>query len=217
MFGNFNILITFPKFKYFYGSIRSFFQKGLVQCYLDLDNVNTALNFLRGAMDKQLDFGNMLLEMQAEPLWRLGQYEELDTLLKKPELRKNQSWGVEVGQALMCFKEGKSSLFVIYIQLMKTILGKRDEFQTILDQLMREQVDSFGAATLEEGAYQHGYGYIAKLHALNELQQVEKILHELLLKPNDQQYADSFLTKLQSEWSLRLKVRSYNNHKKYIS
>lgn len=80
--------------------------KGLVQCYLDLDNVNTALNFVRGALYKQPDFGNMLLEMQAEPLWRLGQYEELDNLLKKPDLRHAKSWGVEMGRTLLFFKDG---------------------------------------------------------------------------------------------------------------
>lgn len=78
----------------------------MVQCYLDLDNVNTALNFVRGALDKQPDFGNMLLEMQAEPLWRLGQYEELDNLLKIPDLARAKSWGVDVGRALLSFKEG---------------------------------------------------------------------------------------------------------------
>lgn len=72
--------------------------------------------------------------------------------------------------------------------------------------MMQEQVESFGAATLEEGAYQHGYNYISKLHALNELQQVEKLVHELLLKPNDNQYGRRLILKLMNEWSLRLKV-----------
>lgn len=84
---------------------------------------------------------------------------------------------------------------------------KRTKFQAILDDMMREQVESFGASTLEEGAYQHGYGYISKLHALNELQQVEKVVNELLLRPNDQQFSLSLVTKLMNEWCLRLKVR----------
>lgn len=67
-------------------------------------------------------------------------------------------------------------------------------------------MDSFGAASLEEGAYQHGYGYISKLHALNELQQVEKIVNELLLRPNDNKFAENLIEKLMNEWSLRLKV-----------
>lgn len=71
---------------------------------------------------------------------------------------------------------------------------------------MREQVESFGAASLEEGAYQHGYAYISKLHALHELEQVEKLVQELKLKPNDQQFGNSLILKLKNEWSLRLKV-----------
>lgn len=84
----------------------------MVQCYLDLDNVNTALNFVRGAFEKQPDFGNMLLEMQAEPLWRLGQYDELNNLISKPDFARNRTWGVEVGRALLSFKEGlKKSIY----------------------------------------------------------------------------------------------------------
>lgn len=74
--------------------------------------------------------------------------------------------------------------------------------------LSKQQVEAFGAASLEEGAYQHGYGYISKLHALNELQQVEKIVSDLLLKPNDQRYAENLMKKLKNEWLLRIKVIS---------
>ncbi|CAH1116639.1 unnamed protein product [Phaedon cochleariae] len=163
--------------------------QGLVQCYLDLDNVNTALNFVKGALHSQPDFGNMLLEMQAEPLWRLGQYDELGCLLEKPDMLGNKSWGAQVGKALIHFKT-----------------GEREEFQTTLNGLMRQQVMSFSAASLEEGAYQHGYGYVSKLHALNELQQVEKVVSELLLKPNDKQYAENLMKKMMNEWTLRIKV-----------
>lgn len=69
------------------------------------------MNFLKGALDSQLEFGNMLLEMQAEPLWRLGQYDELDNLLQKPELIGNKSWGVQVGRALLFLKNGNSLSF----------------------------------------------------------------------------------------------------------
>ncbi|XP_018574027.1 serine/threonine-protein kinase ATR-like, partial [Anoplophora glabripennis] len=163
--------------------------QGLVQCYLDLDNVNTALNFVKGAQNNQLEFGNMLLEMQAEPLWRLGEYDELDGLLRKPELIRNKSWGVQVGQALLYLKN-----------------GNRDEFKNTLDGLLKSQVESFGAASLEVGAYQHGYSCISKLHALNELRQVENTLSELFLKPNDNTYTKNVMMKLTDEWMLRIKV-----------
>ncbi|XP_072378347.1 serine/threonine-protein kinase ATR [Diabrotica undecimpunctata] len=163
--------------------------QGLAQCYLDLDNVNTALNFVRGALENQPDFGNMLLEMQAEPLWRLGQYDELDTLLKKPDLSDSKIWGVQVGRALLHMKN-----------------GERNEFRTTLDCLMKQQVFAFGATSLEEGAYKSGYGYISKLHALNELQQVEKLMSDLLISPNNKEYAEKMMKKLLNEWTLRIKV-----------
>ncbi|XP_023017943.2 serine/threonine-protein kinase atr isoform X2 [Leptinotarsa decemlineata] len=163
--------------------------QGLVQCYLDLDNVNTALNFVKGALDIQPEFGNMLLEMQAEPLWRLGQYDDLDKLLKTPDVVGNTSWGVQVGKALLHFKN-----------------GERSEFSGTVDGILKQQVLSFGAASLEEGAYQHGYGYISKLHALNELQQVEKVISDLLVKPFDQRYAENLMKKLMNDWTLRIKV-----------
>lgn len=45
--------------------------------------------------------------MQAEPLWRLGRYDDLDNLLKKAEMRKSNSWGVQMGHALLNLKNGK--------------------------------------------------------------------------------------------------------------
>lgn len=79
-----------------------------MQCYLDLDNVNTALNFVYGALNTYDYYGNMLMEMQAEPLWRLGSFDSLNTLLKKPELKDNKSWGVQIGKALIHFNKGSS-------------------------------------------------------------------------------------------------------------
>ncbi|XP_056649111.1 serine/threonine-protein kinase ATR-like isoform X3 [Diorhabda sublineata] len=163
--------------------------QGLTQCYLGLDNVNTALYFVKGALNSQQEFNNMLLEMQAEPLWRLGQYDELNTLIKDPKLSKNKSWGVQVGKALLHIKN-----------------GERNYFKSTIDGLMMQQVFSFGATSLEEGAYKSGYGCVSKLHALNELQQVEKIIFDLLDSPNNREYAENVIKKLSKEWSLRLKV-----------
>ncbi|RZC32904.1 serine/threonine-protein kinase ATR, partial [Asbolus verrucosus] len=163
--------------------------QGLIQCYLDLDNVNTALNFAQGALNRRPEFGNMLLEMQAEPLWRLGRYEELDTLLKKPEMADNPAWGVQIGKALLSFQNQDRRLFA-----------------TTLEKLKSQQMELLGAASLEEGSYQHGYCYISRLHALNELYQVEKATYEMLLKPNDNTFVESVISHLAKEWELRIKV-----------
>ncbi|CAH0564186.1 unnamed protein product [Brassicogethes aeneus] len=163
--------------------------QGLVQCYLDLDNVNTALNFAQGAVNLQPEFGNMLLEMQAEPLWRLGRYDDLDKFLNKDDMVNNNSWGVNIGRSLLHVKN-----------------GKRDLFNQVIDEIKIQQVESLGASSMEMGVYQRGYSYISRLHAINELEQVEKCINELLLKPNDKNYAEAIMKKLSMEWELRIKV-----------
>lgn len=80
--------------------------QGLVQCNLDLDNVNTALNFIDGAIQMQPEYSNILMEIQVEPLWRLGRYDDLNYHLQKPELKNNSSWGVQIGRAVMAVKTG---------------------------------------------------------------------------------------------------------------
>lgn len=79
-------------------------------------------------------------------------------------------------------------------------------FQTTLEQLKLQQGEFLGAATLEEGAYQHGYNHIAHLHALNELQYMEKVTNEILLHSGEENFVERVLEQLTSEWKLRLKV-----------
>ncbi|KAK4874516.1 hypothetical protein RN001_013876 [Aquatica leii] len=161
----------------------------LIQCYLDLDNVNTALNFARGAMWTQPECTTLLLETQAEPLWRLSRYTDLDNLLEKEELKNNHSWSVDMGRSLL------------YLQN-----GKNDEFNNALNMLSIAQVELLGAASLKEGAYQRGYSYVARLHAINELKQIGAMIQELCIRPNDHKVCETVIKKLMSEWELRLKV-----------
>lgn len=86
-----------------------FLFQGLLQCYLDLDHVNTTLYFTCSAVDQQPEYASYLLEMQAEPLWRLGKYDDLEKLLEKPEIVDNSSWGVNIGKALLQIQKGKFS------------------------------------------------------------------------------------------------------------
>lgn len=151
--------------------------------------MNTALNFIKGSLETEMIYEDTLWEMQAEPLWRLGRYEDLSTLLQRPDLNGNKSWGVQIGHSLLHLK-------------------KRDEneFQNVLNTLKLQQVENFGAATLEEGAYQHGYNYILRLHALNEMEKLEKTITDLELKSNDDQYVGTVMKNLVNEFELRVKV-----------
>lgn len=173
---------------YFFHQNFFYIFQGLVRCYLDLDNVNTALNFIEGVLDSQPQHEDALWELQAEPLWRLGRYDDLQELVDRPELTKNFSWSVQISRALLSFRNNEST-----------------KFQSVIEELRYQQVEALGAATLEEGAYQHGYGYVSRLHILNEMQRIEKMTSEML-KRNGYD-VDDLIKQLAFEWELRLKVR----------
>lgn len=145
---------------------------------------------MQGVLRSQPECEDALWELQAEPLWRLGRYDDLEKLLEHPALNQNDSWGVQIGKALLSFRN-----------------GQRDEFQLVVQQLQNQQVEALGAATLEEGAYQHGYGYISRLHTLNEMQRIEKATNQLLKR--DCNSTEGIVNQLVSEWELRLKVCMY--------
>lgn len=164
--------------------------KGLIQCYLDLDNVNIALNLAQGALYRESDFGLSVLETQAEPLWRLGRYDDLDNLLNDPKLKTpGNNWGVEIGRAFSCFQREDT-----------------ESFTQVIDKLRYHQVELFGAASVEKGCYQQGYSYISRLHALNELQHAEAITRDILLRPENEAFIITALRNLAREWELRIKV-----------
>lgn len=164
--------------------------KGLIQCYLDLDNVNIALNLAQGALYREPDLGTAVLEMQAEPLWRLGRYDDLENLLTLSELKTaGNNWGVEIGRALLCFQSGDTECFY-----------------QVINKLRYQQVELLGAASVEKGCYQQGYSYISRLHALNELQQAEAVARDILLHSENYSFIVTTLKNLAKEWELRIKV-----------
>lgn len=157
----------------------------MVQCYLDMEYVDVALKLAQKQEHRVFS-----LELQAEPLWRLGQWEELDSVVKKPELSESNSWGVQIGRALLHFRH-----------------EQRKEFENVLEALRLQLAEVLSTITLEEGIYQHGYRNIVKLHALNELQKIENMTHEILAQGCDQNFINSAMEQLTSDWDLRLKVK----------
>lgn len=72
--------------------------KELVGCYVDLNQPETALHIsdsiLKLLYEKNL--GSDLQDIKAEPLWRLGRFEELDQLVKTSQVQDSSNWGVRV-------------------------------------------------------------------------------------------------------------------------
>lgn len=76
----------------------------------------------------------------------------------------------------------------------------------MLDSLRLQQVEALGATSLEEGAYQNGYGCIARLHIINEMEQMEKLIDEIFAKSSNREGCKAVIERVAKEWELRLKV-----------
>lgn len=82
-----------------------------------------------------------------------------------------------------------------------------------LEALRIAQVESLGAASLQEGAYHHGYCYIARLHALTEVEQIMELYESF---SSDKNFKLS-MKQLIKQWQLRLKVNPHvSPHPKQI-
>ena len=80
--------------------------KELVGCYVGLNQPETALH-VSDSILKKLYEKNMkeLQEIKAEPLWRLGRFEELDKLVNVEQIQDSSNWGVRCGQLFLKFRQ----------------------------------------------------------------------------------------------------------------
>lgn len=67
-------------------------------------------------------------------------------------------------------------------------------------------MEALGATSLEEGAYQNGYSSIAKLHIINEMEQIDKLINQIIAKSDNRKACTTFIEQMIEEWGLRLKV-----------
>lgn len=74
---------------------------------MNLNEVNTALCCAQQSLNLHPQMERMMLDMQAEALWRLGSYDDLEVLLNKPGIEHNGGFGIQVGKSLLCIKNGK--------------------------------------------------------------------------------------------------------------
>ncbi|PNF19794.1 hypothetical protein B7P43_G14543, partial [Cryptotermes secundus] len=116
------------------------FYKGMVQCYLGLDQPITALRIAQGIVSERPEMAPAMQEFEAEAFWRLHMFDDLGSLLSLPDIAENMSWGVQIGRALLHFQAGRSN------PLYKHLEGMR-----------KELLDGMGTVSLEKGSYQEEY------------------------------------------------------------
>ncbi|XP_035792224.1 serine/threonine-protein kinase ATR-like [Anopheles albimanus] len=145
----------------------------MIECYLRLDQPETALLLSESLLDRYYDTAlrGPLQAIQAEPLYRLGRFEELEELLHyrqntlSSEQPMGQHWGVICG-----------SLIVKYRRTGLDDDAAGGEFEAQVErarlEVLRGRGTRSGSRTLDDlGTYEKRYEQVLKLHIISEIEQ----------------------------------------------
>ncbi|XP_049538761.1 serine/threonine-protein kinase ATR-like [Anopheles darlingi] len=143
----------------------------MIECYLRLDQPETALLLSESLLDRYYDTAlrGPLQAIQAEPLYRLGRFEELEELLHyrqntlSTEQPLGQHWGVICGSLIVKYRR---------TGLDDVAYG---EFEAQLERARLEVLRGrgrSGSRTLDDlGTYEKRYEQVLKLHIISEIEQ----------------------------------------------
>ncbi|XP_031765193.2 serine/threonine-protein kinase ATR isoform X2 [Galleria mellonella] len=157
--------------------------QGMIDCYLGLDQPFTAYRLLSEHDSEEC------MELAAEPLWRLGRFEQLEELAKKPVPAGRENWGLLMGRILLSFRAQDHEGF---------LSSCRETRSRLLAQV--------GCEGQGEGALRGGYQSILGLHIVTEAGHMEEVFTKLKnINDGDRQGMD-IINQLLDEWRRRLSV-----------
>ncbi|KAJ1532216.1 hypothetical protein ONE63_000836 [Megalurothrips usitatus] len=162
-------------------------QKGMIRCCLYLDQPYAALHIAEGALLKRPEYRSTFLEAQAECFWRVSNFENLEGVLKDPQLEGSNAWGVNIGKCLIDIRHRNQS------SLREHLCSARSYLSKVLS-----------TASLENGSYLQGYPHIIKLHMLQELEEASKVIDAITSPDMSEQSCRSVICNLIKVWEDRL-------------
>ncbi|OWR53666.1 putative esr1 protein [Danaus plexippus plexippus] len=157
--------------------------QGMTDCYLALDQPFTALRLLSERQDEPP------VELSAEPLWRLGRFEQLEHLTNTPVPPSRENWGLLMGRILLAYRKQDEDLFKVTCD------------NAINRLLLQMDGESQG-----ENALRGGYQSVLGLHIVKEVQHAQELLHSLKNLQDGNEQSTEMINTLLSEWRLRLAV-----------
>ncbi|XP_054272921.1 serine/threonine-protein kinase ATR-like [Macrosteles quadrilineatus] len=165
------------------------FYKGMVQCYLGMDQPSTALQLTQGFLNSMGKCSDMVDE-QAEAMLALSMFPQLEQLLTSTGATTTDGWGTALGHALLHLSR-----------------GNQDEMVAGLDHIRQALVRNLAGCSLTKSAigYRHGYDVVVKLHILTELEKVGQMVFKMKGRPV-QEMESMFRQVVQKELDDRLKV-----------
>ncbi|XP_053607158.1 serine/threonine-protein kinase ATR [Plodia interpunctella] len=158
--------------------------QGMIDCYLGLDQPFTAYRLL-----SEHESEDSMMELAAEPLWRLGRFDQLEELARKPVPTCRENWGLLMGRILLAYRSQDHLAFEATC---------KDATSRLLAQMEGESKG--------ESALRSGYQSVLGLHIVSEAGHAEEVLRRLKdLSDGDRQAAD-IINQLLDEWRRRLSV-----------
>lgn len=161
----------------------------LIQCYIGLDQPETALliseKLIKQMYDRNVD---SLLQGCAEPLWRMGRFEELDKFIETNELKNSDVWGVRYGKSLLAFRRHDQANF--HVEIDNCRLSVLKQLQVTED---------------EQSCYIKGYPFVIQLHLLSEIETLYEAVN-FLSTASSVALCSEYLEKFFMNWDARLEI-----------
>lgn len=164
--------------------------KDMIECYLGLDQPETAILLAEGLMKELYDQNyDIILQSTAEPLWRLSRFESLEELIENSNFKESPEWGIRCGQILLDFRKNDTNVFEAEIN--KSRLTVLKDLRIVGD---------------EQNCYHKGYSNVMKLHLISEIEQAHSLMSNILNGDLNASQIPDAVKKLFDDWDGRLQV-----------
>lgn len=161
----------------------------MIHCYMGLDQPETAILLANGLMKDIYDENaNALLQSSAEPLWRLGRFDELNQLIETRNLKDSTDWGVRCGQILLNFRLNDDVAFEVEVDKSRLVI-----------------LENLRIAGDEQNSYQKGYANVMKLHLISEIEQARDSMNQVI-DANGKVKNVNAMQKLFLDWTARTQL-----------
>ncbi|XP_035920016.1 serine/threonine-protein kinase ATR [Anopheles stephensi] len=151
----------------------------MIECYLRLDQPETALLLAESLLVRFHDTAlhKPLLDIQAEPLYRLGRFEELEELIVQRQADQlsgaidgeERHWGVICGSLIIAFRQSHYDKFCTEIERARLHVVQGSCSERISSRPLDEQL----------GTYESRYDQVLKLHIIHEFAKCGRIMQKL--------------------------------------
>uniref|UniRef100_A0A182K3Q7 Serine/threonine-protein kinase ATR n=1 Tax=Anopheles christyi TaxID=43041 RepID=A0A182K3Q7_9DIPT len=189
----------------------------MLECYLRLDQPETALLLAESLLVRFHDTAlyKPLLDIQAEPLYRLGRFEELEELILQRQADQlsgaidgeHRHWGVVCGSLIIEFRQPDYERFCSEIERARLYVVQGSCSERTSSRPLDEQL----------GTYENRYDQVLKLHIIQEFAKCGRIMNSLRLIQNRQREVSNVtstviedLLKLVDNMNTRLEVLQPN-------